>query len=183
MSTSKDEKPADAAADGTAAAKKKKKLVLIGAAAAVVVLGGGGGAFMMMGGEAKAKTEAGADHDAPAAEDHGEAAEGEGEGAEAAKPLDVPPLIVNLRSPDGAPRFLKVHVMLMPGKGVTSEALEAQLPRLLDAFQPFLRELRPEDLSGSAALFRIKEELLVRARETIGAGKVQDVLIQDLIQQ
>ncbi len=181
MSSSKDEKPTDAAADGTAAAKKKKKLVLIGAAAAVVLLGGGGGAFMMMGGEAKAKTEEGAGHDAPAAEDNGETAEGEG--AEPAKPLDVPPLIVNLRSPDGAPRFLKVHFILMPGKGVTSEALEAQLPRLLDAFQPFLRELRPEDLSGSAALFRIKEELLVRARETIGAGKVQDVLIQDLIQQ
>ncbi len=43
MSSSKDEKPTDAAADGTDAAKKKKKLVLIGAAAAVVLLGGGGG--------------------------------------------------------------------------------------------------------------------------------------------
>ena len=59
----------------------------------------------------------------------------------------------------------------------------AELPLVLDSFQPFLRELRPEDLSGSAAVFRIKEEMMVRATATLGAGQVKDILIQDLVQQ
>jgi flagellar FliL protein len=53
--------------------------------------------------------------------------------------------------------------------------------------QPFLRELRPDDLAGSAAVFRIKEEMLSRTTQALGqalgAGAVRDVLIQDLVQQ
>ena len=37
--------------------------------------------------------------------------------------------------------------------------------------------------AGSAAVFRIKEEMLVRATEVSGAGMVKDILIQDLVQQ
>ncbi|WP_334002133.1 flagellar basal body-associated FliL family protein [Sphingomonas aerolata] len=108
----------------------------------------------------------------------------EGEGGEGAhEPFDVPPIMVNLRSADGAPHFLKVHVMLLPGPKATEESLKAKLPLVLDAYQPFLRELRPEDLAGSAAVFRIKEELLLRTREAVGEGEVAGVLIQDLIQQ
>jgi len=171
-----------------AAKNKKKKLIVIGAAAAAVLLGGGGGAYMMFGGE-PAKAEAGAGHGDKAeateeeAADEGEGGEGGHGGGEKNPPLDVPPLLVNLRTADGAPHFLKVHVMLVPGAGSTSETLKDSLPALLDAYQPFLRELRPEDLSGSAAVFRIKEELLIRARATLGDGKVKEILVQDLIQQ
>lgn len=155
--------------------KGKKKLLIIGAAAAAVLLGGGGTAFALMGGEKGAAAEAHAEA-APAKEGgHGE----EGE----AKFVDVPPMVVNLRSADGAARFIKLHFMLVPGPNGTEEGLKEKLPLLLDAYQPFLRELRPEDLAGSAAVFRIKEELLVRATDTLGAGQVKDVLIQDLIQQ
>ena len=47
----------------------------------------------------------------------------------------------------------------------------------------FLRELRPEDLNGSAAVFRVKEEMMARMTATLGANMVRDVLIQDLVQQ
>jgi flagellar FliL protein len=57
------------------------------------------------------------------------------------------------------------------------------LPLILDAYQPFLRELRPEDLAGSAAVFRVKEELLIRANQVAGDGTVKDILIEDLVQQ
>jgi flagellar FliL protein len=180
----------DAIEEGGAAAVKvrakpgKKKLMMIGAGAAVLLLGGGGGAYMMIGG---APAEAGA-HGEKAAEDHGakkEDAEGEGEDGEGAKelPLDVPPMLVNLRTPDGEAHFLKIHFVLEPGPKSNLEDLKKDLPALLDAYQPFLRELRPEDLNGSAAVYRIKEELLIRSQDTIGAGKVKNVLIQDLIQQ
>jgi len=173
-------------------AKNKKKLIVIGAAAAAVLLGGGGGAYMMFGGgPAKAEAAAGHGDKAEAADDEAaDEGEGEGEGGEGGHgggekeaPLDVPPLLVNLRTADGAPHFLKVHVMLVPGAKSSVEKLKDSLPMLLDAYQPFLRELRPEDLSGSAAVFRIKEELLIRSRDTLGDGQVKVILVQDLIQQ
>lgn len=164
--------------------KSRKKLILIGAAAGVLLLGGGGGAaFMLSGSSAKAedaKDAHGGAKDAAASGGHGEAAAGDaGKGAF----VDVPAMLVNLRSPDGQARFLKIHFMIVPGDGVAPDGLKDKMPLLLDSFQPFLRELRPEDLSGSAAVFRIKEEMMVRATATLGAGQVKDILIQDLVQQ
>ncbi|WP_342251624.1 flagellar basal body-associated FliL family protein [Sphingomonas sp. OTU376] len=163
--------------------KSKKKLIIIGAAAGVLLLGGGGGAaFMFSGSSAKAeeaKSEHGSKTEAKSAEG------GHGEGTESGKDafLDVPAMMVNLRSPDGQARFLKLHFMIVPGDGVAPDDLKEKLPLVLDSFQPFLRELRPEDLSGSAAVFRIKEEMMVRATATLGDGQVKDILIQDLVQQ
>jgi len=164
--------------------KSKKKLIIIGAAAGVLLLGGGGGAaFLFSGPSAKAEG---------AKDAHGEKKEeksaegGHGEGGEAGGKdafVDVPAMMVNLRSPDGQTRFLKLHFMIVPGDGVAADELKEKLPLVLDSFQPFLRELRPEDLAGSAAVFRIKEEMMVRATATLGDGKVKDILIQDLVQQ
>lgn len=164
--------------------KSKKKLIIIGSAAAVLLLGGGGGAAMMLsGGDAKAEAAAEGGHgDEAAAEAPAEGGEG-GEGGAKEAFVDVPPMIVNLRSPDGAARFLKIRFMLVPGPKGNVEGLKEKLPLILDAYQPFLRELRPEDLAGSAAVFRIKEEMLSRATQAVGAGMVKDVLIQDLVQQ
>lgn len=169
----------DAVAAATKSKRGKKKMIVLGAVGGVLLLGGGGAGYMMLGGKPAAA------HDTAVADTETADGEGSGEdaGHEAAAPLDVPPMLVNLRSADGAPHFLKVHVMLVPGPKSNVEALKTDLPVLLDAYQPFLRELRPEDLSGSAAVFRIKEELLIRARTTIGADKVKDVLVQDLVQQ
>lgn len=158
--------------------KSKKKLIIAGAAAAMLLLGGGGGAFLFLGGDGEAQVETGEGHAAPAESGgHG----GGEEGVDAY--FDVPPIVVNLRSPDGQARFLKVHIMLVRAPAATNEAIQAKLPAIIDSYQPFLRELRPEDLAGSAAVFRIKEELLVRATQIAGSGVIKEVLIQDLVQQ
>ena len=96
--------------------------------------------------------------------------------------VDIPPMTVNLRTPDGSFRVLRVHLMLVPGHR-SKEQIESQLPLIIDAFQPFLRELRPDDIAGSAATFRLKEEMLIRCHAVLGEGAVRDVLIQDLVQQ
>jgi flagellar FliL protein len=161
----------------TEAPKKggKKKLIIIAAAAAVLLGGGGGGAYFMLG------TASANSHEADAAP--AEAASSEhGEGAETAL-VDVPAMVVNLRTAGGDQRYLKIHFMLVPKTAAAGEAVKGRLPAIIDAYQPFLRELRPEDLAGAAAVFRIKEELLTRASDVMGAGKVEDVLIQDLVQQ
>jgi flagellar protein FliL len=160
--------------------KSKKKLIIIGAAAGVLLLGGGGAtAFMLSGSSAKAETAAKAEAK-PADSGHGEGGDAAG-GKDAY--VDVPAFMVNLRSPDGQARFLKLHFMIVPGDGVAPDTLKEKLPLVMDSFQPFLRELRPEDLAGSAAVFRIKEEMMVRATATLGDGQVKDILIQDLVQQ
>jgi flagellar FliL protein len=158
-----------------AAGARKKKMVLIGAAAALLFGGGGTGAWYMMSGSAKAEG-AGAEHGSESA--HAEAEQG-------GKPtyVEVPPMVINLRSADGQQRFLKLRFVLVPAEAADKEEIQNRLPVILDSFQPFLRELRPEDLSGSAAVFRLKEELLIRAGEAFGRGRIRDILIQDLIQQ
>lgn len=97
--------------------------------------------------------------------------------------IDAPAMVVNLRGADGAARFLKIRFTLVPASAAAGEKIEKKLPLIVDSFQPFLRELRPEDLAGSAAVFRIKEEMLVRATAAVGSDVVKDILIQDLIQQ
>ncbi|MFZ5746640.1 MAG: flagellar basal body-associated FliL family protein [Pseudomonadota bacterium] len=171
----------EGAAPAAPAAKSKKKLFILGGAAAVLVLGGGGGAYALMSGGAKTEAH-GEEAAAEAPADHGGGESG-GHGGESESFVDVPPMVVNLRSPDGAARFLKLHFMIVPGPKGTQEAIKGQLPAVLDAYQPFLRELRPEDLAGSAAIFRIKEAMLARANDVLGPDMVKDILIQDLIQQ
>tara|TARA_B110001454_G_scaffold38753_1_gene38183 strand:+ start:398 stop:1027 length:630 start_codon:yes stop_codon:yes gene_type:complete len=167
----------------------KNKKVMIGGAAALLLLAGGGGAAMMMGGEEKPAhgEQAKEAHAEPEEEEHAEeeeSAEGEAEGKDGELPLvDVPPMIVNLRTTNGEPRYLKIRFMLEAKSAEKTEKLKAKLPLIIDSYQPFLRELRPEDISGSAAVFRIKEEMLIRAIEAAGKGMVKDVLIQDLVQQ
>ena len=179
------------AKDGEAPAKpkggKKKLMIIIGAAVLVLGGGGGGAAFFLMGSDKpaakSAEGEAEAETEAEDGGDHGGEEKGGKDGKAGGAYLDVPPLVVNLRSADGAARFLKIHMVLVPGSASSVEKLQGKLPLLIDAYQPFLRELRPEDLNGSGAVYRVKEELLVRATQTLGPDHVKDVLIQDLVQQ
>ena len=147
-----------------AAEPKKKRLLMIGGAALLLLGGAGGAGWWFLA--------------APAAHAESEAAPP----VDAESLVDMPPMTVNLRTPDGAAGMLRIHLMLVPGSAA-KETIEAQLPLVIDAFQPFLGELRPEDIAGAAATFRVKEEVLVRANQVLGKGSVRDVLIQDLVQQ
>lgn len=95
----------------------------------------------------------------------------------------LPTLTVALRSGDAMPRYLKLQVVLDAPTEADAAAARAQMPVIVDGFQTFLRELRPEDLAGTAGTFRIKEELLTRVNQSIAPRRVDDVLIQELIQQ
>ena len=151
---------ADAAAPAEAARPNRRKLILLALLLLVLLGGGGAGAWFFL------------------SPRHSETAEPEIPESF----VDVEPMQVNLRTPDGATRMLKVHFMLVPGD-LDEETLKARLPLVIDSYQPFLRELRPEDITGAAATFRLKEEMLVRANQVLGKGAIRDVLIQDLVQQ
>ena len=147
----------------------KRLLIIIGAVVALLLVACGGAFFLLRpaaGGTAQAEETKTESHD-----------------EDGATYVDAPAMVVNLRGADGTARFLKVRFTFVPTSAAKGELIKTQLPLIVDAFQPFLRELRPEDLAGSAAVFRIKEEMLVRATGAMGPGVVKDILIQDLIQQ
>ena len=56
-------------------------------------------------------------------------------------------------------------------------------PRIIDNFQVYLRELRVEDLRGSAGIYRLREELLARVNAAVHPTKVKDVLFKDMLVQ
>jgi flagellar FliL protein len=63
------------------------------------------------------------------------------------------------------------------------EAIRPTLPRVTDIFQTYLRELRASDLSGSAGLFRLKEELTRRVNQAISPNQVAAVLFKEVVVQ
>lgn len=162
--------------EGEGAAKGgKAALIVIAAAATLLLGGGGGGAYVMLG------TALASGHSADVASVETAPFE-HGEGAEAAL-VDVPAMVVTLRAPGGDRRYLNIHVMLAPRTAAAGAAVKSRLPAIIGAYRPFLRALRPDDLAGAAAVFRIKAALLTRADAVMGQGEVEDVLIQDLVQQ
>ena len=116
---------------------------------------------------------------------------GMGKPAEAtadAKPLpptfiDVPELIANL---DAGPRktsYVKMKIKLQLAKPEDAATAMAAMPRLLDLFQTYLREMRPEELRGGTGTYRLREELLARARLAVPQSHVTDVLFVEMVVQ
>ena len=57
------------------------------------------------------------------------------------------------------------------------------MPRVVDNFQIYLRELRIEDLRGSGGVYRLREELLARVNAAVAPVKVTDVLFKEMLVQ
>ena len=198
---------ADAGAEGDEAAPKKKgipKLFLIIGAAALVVVGGGGAAAFVMMKPKPAAAEGEAGHGEEKADDgHGKAEkkeEGGGHGgggdAEADPALGkiaegpdgvtfytLPDMVVNIQSADGRPTFLKLTLTLEMHDHDLATQLQGETPRMQDMFQGFLRELRPEDLAGSAGTYQLRAEILRRVNLIAAPGKVDAVLIEEMLVQ
>jgi flagellar FliL protein len=165
--------------------KLSKKMLMFVVAPAVLVLALGVGAyfFLFAGGEEQV-----AEGEGGEAAAHGEAgAHGEAAAENVPHPVfyDVPDILVNVSAGGEKPAFLKLSVSLeLEGEGEAAKAaIEPVIPRVVDQLQTYLRELRVEDLSGSAAMFRLKEELLRRVNLAIEPVKVKDVLFREMIVQ
>jgi flagellar FliL protein len=155
--------------------KLPRKLQIIAAAGLLVVLGGGGAAFYFFG----------MSSGKPAAEAAAETVKTETDKlpAEKAAFFDIPDIIVNIQTPDSTPAYLKLSVALELEKVEAKAAIEPVLPRIVDQFQTYLRELRVEDIRGSAGVMRLKEELLRRVNLAVAPTPVHDVLLKEMIVQ
>jgi flagellar protein FliL len=99
--------------------------------------------------------------------------------------LDMPEILVNLSTSGGAERtqYLKVKVVLELADQEMSAQIQPVMPRLMDTFQTYLRELRPTDLDGSAGLYRLKEELTRRVNAAIAPSRINAVLFKEIVVQ
>jgi flagellar protein FliL len=205
--------PAPGEGEEGAPAKKKlagKTLILFIVLPAVLVIGGGGAAAMMLLGGSKPAAEARADAGHGEAAAAGEGAHGEAKddghgaaggahaevgaggetgsltvGAEGEPSYyDMPKMLVNLSGSSGErPLLLELELVLEAANPATFDGVPQQMPRLMDQVQTFLRELRVEDLNGSAGTYRLRLELLKRFNLVLAPAKVDAVLIEGILIQ
>lgn len=149
-----------------------KKIIMIVVPVLLLLLGGGGAYFFMSGDSSDEMLDE--NGDPLVAED------GTGEPAELLF-YDIEPMLVNLTTAGGQASYLKLSVTLEVDQQSSIEDLQTNLPRIVDNFQVYLRELRLEDINGSAGMFRLKEELLIRVNETIYPTRVNDVLFKEML--
>lgn len=181
----------------------KKKLIIIIAGVLILLVGGGAGAYFtgildgLLGkdtaeehGEEGEEGEHGeehgeddGDHGKEAKGDHGESADDGHGGGSASAFLAIPKMIVNLNTEDGVPRYLRLSVQLELKNPGDTAAVEAVIPRVIDQFQTYLRELRVRDLRGSGGIYRLQMELLWRVNQAAAPVEVKDVLFQEILIQ
>ena len=159
---------ADGAAEATEAVAPKGKLKMILAVVAVLAIAGGGATwFFFMRHHSDEK--------------HAEAV------VPPPKPptyVEVPDMLVNLiGQPGERVQYLKAKIVLEVKEEKQAEAIKPSLPRVTDIFQTYLRELRPSDLSGSAGLFRLKEDLTRRVNAAVAPNQVSAVLFKEVVIQ
>ncbi len=182
----------------------KGKLILF-AVAGLLLLGGGGGAAAYFLGMFGGTSEPATAQEKPEPAAHGESAlasepaagessshetqqaEGEGGGEAAGPPpayfVELPDILVNLRSNGRRMRFLKLRVALEVADPHTKKTVEALTPRVMDSFQLYLRALTVDELRGAGGLEKLKEELIARVNRAIRPNRVDDVLFKEMLVQ
>jgi flagellar protein FliL len=97
--------------------------------------------------------------------------------------FDMPDILVNLSSTGDRTQYLKVKVVLeLPDEQMKAQ-IQPLMPRVIDMFQTYLRELRATDLDGSAGLYRLKEELTRRVNAAIAPERINAVLFKEIVVQ
>lgn len=169
VNASLDDDPEEESDGKSGGGLKKILLILI----PLLIIGGAAGAYFMgFIGPSKEKTEM--------ASDDGHS----GDKKELSTSfLKIPDMIVNLSSEDGQPRYLRLSVQLELENESEKAQIEAVMPRVIDQFQTYLRELRVRDLRGSAGIYRLQMELLSRVNAAAYPVEVQDVLFQEILIQ
>ncbi len=163
----------DETAEATPPAPKgggRRKLILL-AAPVIVLLGAGGGLWFTgilphLLGMQSAKT-------------------ADNEPKPPAQPIyvDLPELIANLNSNPQRPNYVKLTARLEVTKAEDVERVKTAMPRLQDLFLTYIREMRPQELRGSAGTYRLREELIARANLAAAPAHVTDVLFTQMLIQ
>jgi flagellar FliL protein len=97
--------------------------------------------------------------------------------------FDMPEIIVNLNVGNRRASYLKLRSKIEIADSRDLPHVQAAVPRLQDLFTTYLRELRPEELRGSAGTHRLREELIARANIAARPARVTDILFVEMLVQ
>jgi flagellar FliL protein len=171
---------ADAEGGDGASAGGKKKLILI----ALPVLLGAAGAGLWFSGiiprllgkgdhaAAEAQADPNGRSSAPAAENAGVPVF-----------VELPEIVANLNGGARKTVYVKLKARLEVSSIADSARVQAAMPRLLDLFQTYIREMRPDELRGSGGTYRLREELAARAQIAAAPARIRDVLFVEILIQ
>ncbi len=95
----------------------------------------------------------------------------------------LPDILVNIGGSEGKSAYLKLKLTIEAKTEEPLLGIEPELPRVLDLFQAFLRELRIDDLNGSTGSYRLRVELLRRLNLAIAPAEAEAVLIEEMLIQ
>ncbi|MBU6499652.1 MAG: flagellar basal body-associated FliL family protein [Rhodospirillales bacterium] len=97
--------------------------------------------------------------------------------------VEVPEIVANLDAGGGRAVYVKLHARLQIARAADEVAIKAMMPRILDLFQTYLRDIRPAELRGSAGSYRLREEMIARANIAVAPVRVTDVLFTEMLIQ
>jgi flagellar protein FliL len=98
--------------------------------------------------------------------------------------VELPDILVNLSTPSGSKqRFLKISLVLELTQEKHIQDIQVLIPRIVDQFQVYLRELRVDDFKGSEAIYQLRDHLLVRVNAEAAPIKVRNVLFKNMLVQ
>ncbi|HUN40260.1 MAG TPA: flagellar basal body-associated FliL family protein [Acetobacteraceae bacterium] len=107
--------------------------------------------------------------------------------AQAATPqpiyIDLPEMIANLNGNPRRPSYIKLDARIEVASQQDADRIRQAMPRLQDLFLTYMREMRPDELRGSAGLYRLREELIARADAAAAPVRITDVLFTQMLIQ
>lgn len=192
-----DTENADGEGGGEARGRLDAKKIILFVLVPLFLLAGIGGGLYFTGmldkflpageGEAQVETASAAGHGASKEKSKGGHGGGHGGEETAGVPgayfLQIPNMTVNLNADDGETRYLRLSVQLELASDADMQTVGAVMPRVVDQFQTYLRELRVKDLRGSQGIYRLQMELLSRVNAAAYPIEVKDVLFQEILIQ
>jgi flagellar FliL protein len=97
--------------------------------------------------------------------------------------FDLPEIVSNLNAGGRRTAFVRIKARLELASKSDEPAVLAAQPRIQDLFQTYLRDMRPEELRGSAGTYRLREELIARANIAVAPARVTEILFIELLVQ
>ena len=97
--------------------------------------------------------------------------------------FDMPEIVANMNTTGRRAAYIRLRSKLELSKPEDVAAVQAAMPRLMDLYATYLREMRPEELRGSAGTQRLREELIARASLAAAPARVTDVLFTEILLQ
>lgn len=97
--------------------------------------------------------------------------------------LDVPDVVTNLDTGTHRAVFVKLRAKIEVAHAADNVAVITNMPRILDAFQTYLRSTRPEELHGGEGTYRLREALINRIDSIVAPVQILDVLSVEVLIQ